>query len=420
MRNEKDMALDDDGHLKAVLDQIRQAIAADRETEALAACEKALALWPDIRQLRGLLLDLAQRFENADKLQVCDLLRRTDFLNDAQDADIASVFFNAGLYEDALPRLRRVTRPLQGEHFSAWNYIRSLEETGRFDEIVASGDFLDALASKAGGRISLYSQLANARLARVTDRAALVRQATELESSALWLNGEGVAGQIRSAIEEARPFSLLSCAHERARLVCATSLHANLLLRPREIMEMTDPPWQAHFGVPFATLPALELARLGTAYRETARLADIVCLPGAETLARDNPAFGFFAEQERELSNYRNRFSAVSGVMQEVAASDPGLKRLLGHLPFVGMVTDQPGLTARMAAVCDVGAVTEILLADLSPVDAIRQIEEIWVPYPGSVFLVAAGLLTPLAIGRIRELGGIALDVENCVGTWAE
>jgi hypothetical protein len=40
------------------------------------------------------------------------------------------------------------------------------------------------------------------------------------------------------------------------------------------------------------------------------------------------------------------------------------------------------------------------------------------VPFPGAVFLVAAGLLGCVYCGRIRQLGGIAVDIDTIATRW--
>ncbi|BCK77083.1 hypothetical protein AA0242T_0208 [Acetobacter aceti NRIC 0242] len=385
----------------------------------IADCARAFDKWPDIRFLRQTLLKACETANAQERKAICDLLLRTEMRDAAQDADIAAALFNEGRFEEALPLLRDVVHGLKGERFSAWNYIRSLEATGRYDELIDSADFLDELAAAQGGRISLYSQLANARLAKTFQRKILLQDLENAGKSELWLSPDRVGIMIREAVQVGEPFSLVSMGYDEAKIVCATSLHASLLLRPVEMTEMAEAVWQRVSDTAFSDCAPSTQARLGRGYRQGAREAVILCLPSSDILQNDREHFGFFAEQDREVRVGRYKPCAGLDVMPALAAADPGLCSLLGDLPFAGIVTTHEGLASRIAETCRLGTANEVFLQRNGLDEMLTQIDEVWVPYPGAVFLVAAGALGPYACGQIVAKGGIALDVESCVGTWA-
>ncbi|MCH4092288.1 hypothetical protein [Acetobacter sp.] len=384
----------------------------------IADCRRAFDTWPDIRFLRQILLKTFETASAGERKAVCDLLLRTEMRDEAQDADIAAALFNEGRFEEALPLLRNVVRGLRGERFSGWNYIRSLEATGRYDELIDSADFLDELAASQGGRISLYSQLANARLTKTFQRKALLQDLEEAENSELWLSVERAGGMIRHALQAGEPFGLVRMAYDEAKVICATSLHASLLLRPAEIVEMANSVWQRLSETPFSECASSTLARLGRGYRQATRDAGILCLPSSGILRNDREHFGFFAEQDREIRIGRYKPCAGIDVMPALADIDPGLRSLLGGLPFAGVVSTHEGLAARIAEACQFGTVNDVWLRRTTLDEMLNQIDEIWVPYPAAVFLVVAGALGPYACGQIVAKGGIALDVDSCVQTW--
>lgn len=384
----------------------------------IADCSRAFEKWPDVRFLRQILLKASETANAQERKTICDLLLRTEMRDEAQDADIAAALVNDGRFEEALPLLRNVVHGLSGERFSAWNYIRSLEATGRYDELIDSADFLDELAAPQRGRISLYSQLANARLAKASQRRILLQDLEEAKKSELWLSPQRVAAMIQSALQAGDPFSLVSMGYDEAKVVCATSLHASLLLRAVEITEMADAVWQRMSDTAFIDCAASTQARLGRVYREAARDSAILCLPSSVILQDDREHFGFFAEQDREVRTGRYAPCAGLDTMSALAEADPGLRSLLGGLPFAGVVTTQAGLAAKIAEICNFGTVNDVFLHRGSLDDMLNQIDEIWVPYPGAVFLTAAGALGPYACGQIVAKGGIVLDVESCVRTW--
>lgn len=385
----------------------------------IAECARAFDKWPDIRFLRQTLLKACEAANAQERKTICDLLLRTEMRDAAQDADIAAALFNEGRFEEALPLLRDVVHGLKGERFSAWNYIRSLEATGRYDELIDSADFLDELAAAQGGRISLYSQLANARLAKTFQRKILLQDLENAGKSEFWLSADRVGTMIRDAVQAGEPFSLVSMGYDKAKIVCATSLHASLLLRPVEMTEMAEAVWQRVSDTAFSDCASSTQARLGRGYRQGAREAAILCLPSSDILQNDREHFGFFAEQDREVRVGRYKACAGLDVMPALAAADPGLCSLLGDLPFAGIVTTYEGLASRVAETCRLGTANEVFLQRNGLDEMLTQVDEVWVPYPGAVFLVAAGALGPYACGQIVAKGGIALDVESCVGTWA-
>ena len=385
----------------------------------IAECARAFDKWPDIRFLRQTLLKACEAANAQERKTICDLLLRTEMRDAAQDADIAAALFNEGRFEEALPLLRDVVHGLKGERFSAWNYIRSLEATGRYDELIDSADFLDELAAAQGGRISLYSQLANARLAKTFQRKILLQDLENAGKSGFWLSPDRVGSMIRDAVQAGEPFSLVSMGYDEAKIVCATSLHASLLLRPVEMTEMAEAVWQRVSDTAFSDCAPSTQARLGRGYRQGAREAAILCLPSSDILQNDREHFGFFAEQDREVRVGRYKPCAGLDVMPALAAADPGLCSLLGDLPFAGIVTTHEGLASQIAETCRLGTANEVFLQRNGLDQMLTQIDEVWVPYPGAVFLVAAGALGPYACGQIVAKGGIALDVESCVGTWA-
>lgn len=390
------------------------------------ACQQATALIRETKVLRGHVLERMQTPDTRADEALLTSLKQLSLSDDTQDAGLADILCHQGHYEDALQLLRPVVARLGTEHFACWNYIRSLEETGRFDELISSAPLLDSLAEKSGGRISLYRQLSNARLAKIADRPAVTEALAALQNSALWIRPEDLYDRVRQAMATGEAFSLIASSYHEVTLPVVTSLLANILLRPAEVQETADAVWQKEFGETFADSGPQQIARAGQLLRQAVTEASVLCLPEATVLQNDNPHFGFFALQDKE---YRTgRYGAFAGMnsLNDYAASDPGLKKLLADLPFLGVVSTQPGLAARIGAVCDIPAVSEHLTLNaetgqpLSLATTMSFAEELWVPFPGAVFLVAGGMAAPLICGEIRRKGGIALHVTSCLHTWAE
>ena len=406
------------GQFAISLSQAKQSFEQGDIGDALSTCRKTLDEWPDIRRLRAMLLAGLKKASPEQKGELLDLLMRTNMRDAEQDADLADALFKARRFDDALPLLRNVVRILGGERFSAWNYVCCLEILGHHDELIDSADVLDEMAAHQNGRISLYNQLANARLTKSHDEQVILRDACVLEASSLWLRPEDIVARIAEAIQEGTPFSLINFSYLEARIVCATSLHASRVLRPAEMIEMADSVWPRMCSTSFEDCSALTLSRLGKGYRAAAREAAVLCVPPSHVLQLDHQHIGFFAEQDRELRAGLTASCAPMDVMGEIARSDPGLCRLLAGLPFAGIITDIPDLAERIATRCKLVAATEIMVAHHALDTMLTQIDQVWVPYPGAVFLVALTGLGPYACGQIAARGGIAIDVGSCAGTW--
>ncbi|MFT8720324.1 hypothetical protein [Acetobacter sp.] len=406
------------GRFEDSLSQAKQSFEQGEIGAALSACRKTLDEWPDIRRLRAILLDGLKEASLEQKGELLDLLMRTNMRNAEQDADLADALFKARRFEEALPLLRNVVRVLGGERFSAWNYVCCLEILGHHDELIDSADVLDEMAAHQNGRISLYNQLANARLAKSHDEQVILREARVLEASSLWLRPEEIVARLTKAIKEGTSFSLVNFGYLEARVVCATSLHASCILRPTEMIEMADSVWPRICSASFEDCSALTLSRLGKGYRAAAREASVLCVPPSHVLQLDHQHIGFFAEQNHELRAGLSESCAPMDVMGEIASGDPGLCGLLTGLPFAGIVTDIPGLAERIATRCKLVAVTEIMVEHHALDTMLTQIDQLWVPYPGAVFLVVLTGLAPYACGQIAAKGGVAIDVGSCAGTW--
>jgi hypothetical protein len=109
----------------------------------------------------------------------------------------------------------------------------------------------------------------------------------------------------------------------------------------------------------------------------------------------------------------------------------PYYPHILGGIRYLGLITCRPNLPSLLKNAFSV-ARTELFLipgeaftADVCPTephypDRFHQLmQDIAVPFPGAVFLVAAGVLAGAYCNRIKQLGGIAIDIGSVVDVWA-
>ena len=110
---------------------------------------------------------------------------------------------------------------------------------------------------------------------------------------------------------------------------------------------------------------------------------------------------------------------------------------LLDRQPYLGFVTCYEDLASRMARRCSIGR-TETFLVPMQasiafqtkrsphmakdighyPVVYERILDSLDPPHKGAVYLVAAGILSKAYCSRIKERGGIALDVGSVADVW--
>jgi hypothetical protein len=110
---------------------------------------------------------------------------------------------------------------------------------------------------------------------------------------------------------------------------------------------------------------------------------------------------------------------------------------LLERLPYVGFVTCYENLASRMAKRCSIGR-TETFVVPMQASIAYqtkkspdmtedighfpgvyeRILDSLLPPHKGAVYVVAAGILSKSYCSRIKERGGIALDVGSVADVW--
>jgi hypothetical protein len=160
-------------------------------------------------------------------------------------------------------------------------------------------------------------------------------------------------------------------------------------------------------------------------------------LLGLTTVARfaaEPEHFGSLAVLERHIAR-----TAPPGRPSDAFASlilnerDPFFASLLSGLDFLGVVGPHPELATRLADRLGIARTVSYVVPAESRLgraqDAAdrgthfpevfdRIMAEIVVPRPGAVFLVAGGLLGKLYCDRIKQLGGIALDIGAAADAW--
>ncbi len=446
-------ALVEQGDLEAAAPQVEALLAADpgeagvwflqarllaargEPVDALLACRRAIALWPDILPVCRLLLDLAggELGEAGDLIELAERLLLAAEPDDASLHNrIAGRLCAAGRPADALPHLR-VAAPVLGHRDSAlWNYTTSLALTGAYHELLDIERMLIGFARDVPPPFGPFVHLACAKLALQVDRDAVLRSLGHRQASDAWLDAQQLADRLGDAIRQRRPFRLLLLSEAHARLVAYGSLRAHLILGEAEMSAVVNSVWIGAFGDRIETDGAAAASAVGRAVLDAIAEADVIALPDAAHLAAAHEHFGFLAEMLRIAARETARHAGLS-VLGEMHDLMPFLRPLLADQPFLGVVGPYPDLAERLGRFCQIDETATYLVPaaldrqDIAPSLRGRghypalfeqTLASLTVPFPGAPFLVAAGVLGTAYCGRIRQLGGIAIDIDSVVGRW--
>ncbi len=424
----------DPGEAGAWLLQARLLAARGEATDALVACRRAIALWPDILPACRLLLELAGAADDAG--EPIELAERLLLAAEPDDASlhyrIAVRLCAAGRPAAALPHLR-IAAPILGHRDSAlWNYTTSLALTGGYHELLGIEAMLVGFAREVPPPFGPFVHLACAKLALQFDRDAVLRTLGQRQASAAWLDAPHLLDRLAAAVAQRQPFSLVVLSEAHARLVTYGSLRAHLILGEAEMSAVVNSVWLGAFGSRIETDGAACASSMGRAMLGAVAEADVIAVPDMAHLATAHEHFGFLAEMLRIAARDTVLHAGLS-VLGELHELIPFLRPLLADQPFLGVVGPYPDLAERLARFSQIDrTATYPVPAALDRQDIApslrgrghypalfeQTLATLAVPFPGALFLVAAGTLGLAYCGRIRQLGGIAIDVDSLVGRW--
>jgi hypothetical protein len=194
--------------------------------------------------------------------------------------------------------------------------------------------------------------------------------------------------------------------------------------------------WSIWFGQDISAVDPGQLDALEHAFDRAIGDAGLLGLPLAQRLAADDVHFGYCAMLEwhiAQLPPREGRLFCDASANIALNAADPVLERLLGGLDFLGVVSPHPDLAERLQRRLGIETVRSYdipgegrLQRPRDALDRGRHFPEFYdelmagltVPRQGAVFLVAGGLLGKIYCDRIRNLGGIALDIGALADAW--
>jgi hypothetical protein len=297
--------------------------------------------------------------------------------------------------------------------------------TAPFVEEIAGGPTLvDAIEALA----------AHDKLAQAQDRGAIVAAAEAREAAPAFLGTSALHATLHAAIAARRPLSLIRLGDGEGRFLlgCRPELHGPLARN--EAHSIAALMWSVWFGADISVETRLD--EIMTALDVAIAEADMLGLPLADRLASDDANFGYLAVLEHNVAKLAPRTDRrLVDASCNIALDriDPFLGRLLRGLDFLGLISPHPELGGRLQCHLGIGEVVSYDIPGEGRLGRPREVAdrgqhfpavydrimaELTVPRPGAVFLVAGGLLGKLYCARIRQLGGIAIDIGAIADAW--
>ena len=276
-----------------------------------------------------------------------------------------------------------------------------------------------------------------ARLTRAYPAAPLIARAEARQSSGRWIDADSLGAFLKDRIETGAPFSWIRLGDGEARFLL--HLHPELrgALPEREAAAMARQIWFSWFGQEIDAVPPGSLDALGARLDQAIRNADLLGVTSADRLRDDVAHYGFCAGLETCLTSLLADRPGMmfTDALAPVALDriDPFLGSLLRGRDFLGVVSPHPDLAARLQRHLDIKAIASYHLPGESrlgrpseagnrgthfPAVYEQMMATLSVPHAGALFIVAGGLLGKIYCDRIRELGGIALDIGALADGW--
>ena len=314
------------------------------------------------------------------------------------------------------------------------DYLDLLTGEARYAEVLSR---IEELEREDATAPAWSIQAGRAKLSLHYRRDVEIELASHRSASPAWLDAEALLAAIASAVRSRRPFSFVRVGDGEARFLVATQHDRRGPATYTEAAAIVEVVWRNWFGEAFEAANPSALATLAATYTEAIRCADVIGASDPTRLRQDTGHYGYLALQEgwlRDVCAERPRMRWTSALTpRDLHAVSPYLADLLRGQDVVGVISPHPGLAEALRSHLAIGRVVSWTIpaegrlptvADTRasgrhyPTIYTRILEELVVPRPGCIFLVAGGLLGKIYCNRIKALGGIALDIGSLADAW--
>ncbi len=320
------------------------------------------------------------------------------------------------------------------DHFE---YVLLLQEIGDYHAAIAYCNTLD-LPDGSPLYHGIRAQVGHAKLALRFCRDSVIQAAAKGERKESWLSTTAIIQVVRDAIATQKPFSLVRVGDGEARFLISQVPKLMDALTADEAFSIGETIWTNWFGESLAQVGVRDLRDLTTNLRGAIENADILGIPTVERLRRDNKHFGYLSHLMHMLRNSGDAFANARRFSDAAANLDihrhsPFYQELLADVNLVGVVSPHAPLASRLGRHLGIERTINHVVPgemrlphdpamgrglDHFPQRYNQLLSELDVPHPGTVFLVAAGLLGKIYCHRIKTLGGIALDIGAIADAW--
>jgi len=302
------------------------------------------------------------------------------------------------------------------------------------DEPFWAQPFVEDIAGSPTLAEAITTLAAHARLADAQDRVAMVSAARKREASPAYLDSASLHAMLRDTIAARRAFSLIRLGDGEGRFLLNRKPELYRPLTFEDAQATAAFMWSIWFGQDMAGETRLD--EVGAALDTAISEADVLGLPLADRLATDGAHLGYLAVLEKHvasLSARPGRLIVDASCNLALDRLDSFLAGLLQGLDFLGVISPHPELAGRLQRHLGIGSTTAYDIPGEGRLCRAREasdrgqhfpavfdriMTELVVPRPGAVFLVAGGLLGKLYCARVRQLGGIALDIGAIADAW--
>ena len=414
----------DEGDGQAALHAFRRAVslaeAANMPLEAASLLEQAIV----VADKSGYIQDGFALLKDLVRLQP----------DDAQiNNRVGKRLCDTGRYKAALPYLRVSAPVLRHQDGALWTYSTALALTGGYEELMSLEPLMDEMAETVPPPYGPYRHLAVARLSLTFDRERVLDRIATVQGSSAWLDVGALITQLKVAIAARKPFSFIRMFDGEARFLSYLSPRVQAILRPAELSAMINSIWQSWFKERIELFNPTEVLALGQEVMRAVAAADVTGIASVQMEDADYYHFGFLAEMQDMILEPDGRFYTPALIHHDLHKTIPFLKPLLQDLPFIGFIGCHPELAHRLAQFCNIPETASYLVPGENgrtqlPADVLGTghfpdiyqhiLTKLQIPFEGAVFLVGAGLLGKVYAAKVKQLGGIAIDIGALADGW--
>jgi hypothetical protein len=318
-------------------------------------------------------------------------------------------------------------------------HYRAMQQLTQRGDYAAALEYAGHLAPLPGSFLAFYTGYfsGHAKLALAIGHDQILEAARERERSPKWLRPDRLFSHLQAAIRSRTPLSLVRHGDGEGKFLAHQMAWARRLITDREADCVLGFNWEIWFGQPLSTVDPADLRDLGNAFVTAMAETDVLGVTPAARYEDMIYRRGFLGVLEHAIADAVARQPGIlltsAMAHTQLHGLSPYMQALLSGIDFLGVISPHPGLAMRLAELHGITEFEEYVVPGESRLpsaargrtqgahfpDRFRAImRDLRVPRDGAVFLVAAGLLGKIYCHRIRERGGIAIDVGSLVDAW--